>query len=239
MFENLQRTSEAAAGDWEVDSSDGIRRTKTVERVAEANLPTESGEFRVVAYRSIDSGEEFVVLARGSLRAEKPTLVRIHSQCLTGDVFGSTKCDCGQQLRAAMELIANENCGAIVYQQQEGRGIGIVNKIRAYALQDAGADTIEANERLGLAVDSRRYEQCAEILRDLGLQRVRLMSNNPEKIRALKDNGLEVVERVALAVEFHGDAARYLKTKRERMGHLINLPREFRELPKKCGGKAL
>ena len=128
-----------------------------------------------------------------------------------------------------MEFIAEENCGALVYQQQEGRGIGIINKIRAYALQDAGADTVEANERLGLAVDSRRYEQCAEILRDLGLQRIRLMSNNPEKIHALKNSGLEIVERVPIPIKFHRTLARYLKTKRERMGHLINLPEEFYE----------
>jgi len=199
---------------------------RTVERVAEARLPTELGEFRLIGYRSLCSDEEFIVLARGRLRADKPTLARIHSQCLTGDVFASTKCDCGQQLKAAMKLIADEDCGAIVYQQQEGRGIGIINKIRAYALQDAGADTIEANERLGLEVDLRRYEQCAEILRDLGLRRVRLISNNPEKIRAMKSSGLEVVERVPLSVKFHRSLARYLKTKRARMGHLINLPEE-------------
>lgn len=172
------------------------RETKTVQRVAEARLPTELGEFRIIGFRSLASGEEFVVLTRGALRADFPTLVRVHSQCLTGDVFGSTKCDCGQQLQAALKLIADEDCGAIVYQQQEGRGIGIINKIRAYALQDAGADTIEANEQLGLEVDLRRYDECAEILRDLGLRRVRLMSNNPDKIRALKNSGLEVVERV-------------------------------------------
>jgi 3,4-dihydroxy 2-butanone 4-phosphate synthase/GTP cyclohydrolase II len=126
-----------------------------------------------------------------------------------------------------MKLIAAEDCGAIVYQQQEGRGIGIINKIRAYALQDAGADTIEANERLGLAVDSRRYEQCAEILRDLGLWRIRLMSNNPEKIRALESGGLEVVERVPLAIKHHQTLTDYLKTKRDLMGHLINLPEKF------------
>lgn len=123
-----------------------------------------------------------------------------------------------------MEMIADENCGAIVYQQQEGRGIGIINKIRAYALQDAGADTIEANERLGLAVDSRRYDECAAILLDLGLRRVRLMSNNPEKIRALENCGLEIVERVWLPVELHSDLRRYLRTKREKMGHLIAMP---------------
>jgi 3,4-dihydroxy 2-butanone 4-phosphate synthase/GTP cyclohydrolase II len=199
---------------------------KTVERAAEANLPTKFGDFRIVGYRSLVSNEEFVVLARGVFDSEAPALVRIHSQCLTGDVFGSIKCDCGQQLEAAMRLIADENCGAIVYQQQEGRGIGIINKIRAYALQDAGADTIEANERLGLDVDLRRYEQCAEILVDLGLTKVRLMSNNPEKIRALRNSGLEITERVPLSIEYHRNLTGYLKTKRDSMGHLINLPPE-------------
>jgi len=186
---------------------------KTIERAAEAKLPTKFGEFRIIGYRSLVSDEEFVVLTRGIFKSESPALIRIHSQCLTGDVFGSIKCDCGQQLEAAMKLIAEEGCGAIVYQQQEGRGIGIINKIRAYALQDKGADTIEANEWLGLDVDLRRYEQCAEILLDLGLNCVRLMTNNPEKLRALKNNGLEVVERVPLLIEYHQNLTRYLKTK--------------------------
>ena len=195
----------------------------TVRRVAEARLPTEFGEFRLIGYRSLTSAEEFVALAKGELRPERPTLVRIHSQCLTGDVFGSTKCDCGRQLRAAVRLVAAEGRGAVLYQQQEGRGIGIINKIRAYALQDGGADTVEANERLGLEVDLRRYGQCAEILAELGLGRVRVMSNNPAKLRALAAHGLEVVERVRLEVEPHDGFANYLKTKQERMGHLINV----------------
>jgi 3,4-dihydroxy 2-butanone 4-phosphate synthase / GTP cyclohydrolase II len=163
------------------------------------------------------------VLARGEMLGPRPILVRIHSQCLTGDVFGSVKCDCGQQLRAAMEMIARERRGVIVYQQQEGRGIGIINKIRAYALQDEGADTVEANERLGFAVDMRCYEQCAEILSDLGLIQVRLMSNNPEKVRALEEMGLSVVERVSLAIPATDDARGYLRTKKEKMGHLLDL----------------
>ena len=200
----------------------GLTNPSTVECVAEARLPTDFGEFRVAGYRSRYSDEEFVALARGELRGDCPTLVRIHSQCLTGDVFGSTKCDCGRQLRAAMELIEAEGRGAVVYQLQEGRGIGIINKIRAYALQDEGADTVEANERLGLAVDLRRYEQCAEILLDLGLRRVRVMSDNPAKLDAFGRAGMEVVERVALEVEPHEGFAQYLKTKKERMGHLIH-----------------
>ena len=201
--------------------------TGTVKRAAEARLPTEYGEFRIIGYRSRVSDEEFVVLARGELDASRSTLVRIHSQCLTGDVFGSTKCDCGQQLNSALKLIADEGRGVIVYQQQEGRGIGIINKIRAYALQDEGADTIEANRQLGLSDDAREYGQCAEILSDLGLRRIRLISNNPEKIEAMKQHGLEVDSLVPLPIKFHRTLRRYLRTKRERMGHLINLPEEL------------
>lgn len=193
----------------------------SVERVAEARLPTEAGEFKIAGYRSRTSDEEFVVLYKGELRPEIPTLVRIHSQCLTGDVFGSTKCDCGRQLKRAMEMIEREGRGAIVYQQQEGRGIGILNKIRAYALQDDGADTVEANERLGLAVDSREYRQCAEVLFDLGLCQVRVLSNNPLKLRALEEAGLEVVERVSIEVEPPESAEYYMRTKKEKMGHLL------------------
>jgi GTP cyclohydrolase II len=195
----------------------------TVERVAEARLPTETGEFRILGFRSLVSTEEFVVLLKGEPRADRPSLVRIHSQCLTGDVFGSVKCDCGRQLNAAMKLIEEQGHGAIVYQQQEGRGIGIINKIRAYALQDEGADTIEANERLGFAADMRRYEQCAEILLELGLRAVRVMSDNPAKIQTLRQAGLEVVERVPLAVEPHDHFVGYLKTKKEKMGHLVSV----------------
>ena len=201
----------------------GCASLSTVGRVAEASLPTEFGDFQIVGYRSLTSDEEFVALVRGVPRPYHTALVRIHSQCMTGDVFGSTRCDCGRQLHEAMRLIAAEGRGAIVYQQQEGRGIGIINKIRAYALQDEGADTVEANERLGLDVDGRRYEQCAEILSDLGLWKVRVLSNNPAKIRALQESGLKVVERVALEVQPEEAAIRYLRTKKEKMGHLINV----------------
>src|SRR5690348_2856410 len=196
---------------------------QTVERVAEARLPTETGDFRIVGFRSLISPEEFVALVKGDLRADRPSLVRIHSQCLTGDVFGSVKCDCGRQLQAAMKLIEHEGHGAIVYQQQEGRGIGIINKIRAYALQDQGADTIEANERLGLAVDAREYCQCAEVLFDLGLCKVRVISNNPGKLQALEEAGLEIVERVAIEIAAPERATAYLRTKKEKMGHLLEL----------------
>jgi 3,4-dihydroxy 2-butanone 4-phosphate synthase/GTP cyclohydrolase II len=196
---------------------------RTVERVAEARLPTEAGEFRIIGFRSIISPEEFVVLVKGELRPDRPSPVRIHSQCMTGEVFGSLRCDCAGQLDAALRRVEREGHGAVVYQQQEGRGIGIINKIRAYALQDEGADTIEANERLGLGADLREYRQCAEILLDIGLRRVRVMSNNPAKVRALEQAGLEVVERVALEVTPTGAASRYLRTKKERMGHLLEL----------------
>lgn len=195
--------------------------TVSVEKVATAKLPTQYGEFCIAGYRSLNSSEEFVVLYKGEMRKDIPTLVRIHSQCLTGDVFGSIKCDCGPQLRKAIELIETEGCGAIVYQQQEGRGIGIINKIRAYALQDKGADTVEANEKLGFEIDARNYQQCAEILFDLGLCKVRVMSNNPDKIQALEKAGLTIVERVPIEVESQQPAAHYLRTKKEKLGHLL------------------
>ncbi len=194
----------------------------TVERVATARLPTNVGDFMIAGYRSTNSDEEFVVLYKGEMDGDVPTLVRIHSQCLTGDVFGSIKCDCGPQLHKTMEMIEAEGRGAIVYQQQEGRGIGIINKIRAYALQDEGADTVEANSRLGFAVDARVYQQCAEILFDLGLCKVRVISNNPDKLSALERAGLRIVERIPIEVESSEPAAHYLRTKKEKLGHLLN-----------------
>lgn len=195
----------------------------TVQKEAEAKLPTEYGPFRIVGFRSTTSDEEFVALVKGDIKPEEPTLVRIHSQCLTGDVFHSLKCDCGPQLQRAMELVQDEGKGIIVYQQQEGRGIGIVNKIRAYALQDEGADTIEANVRLGFGIDEREYGQCAEVIKQLGAHRLRLMSNNPDKVRALRDAGFEIVERVPLEIKPKQPAFRYLMTKKEKMGHLLQL----------------
>jgi 3,4-dihydroxy 2-butanone 4-phosphate synthase/GTP cyclohydrolase II len=199
--------------------------TGSVERVAVADLPTEWGDFQIAGYRSLISEEEYVVLFKGDMKRDVPTLVRIHSQCLTGDVFGSTKCDCGEQLHTTLQMIQQERRGAIVYQQQEGRGIGILNKIRAYALQDQGADTVEANVRLGLAVDLRDYRQCAEILFDLGLCKVKVISNNPLKLQALEEAGLEIVERVSIEVDSAENAAGYLRTKKEKMGHLLDLKR--------------
>jgi len=195
----------------------------TVQKEAEAKLPTEFGPFRIVGFRSTTSDEEFVALVKGDIQPEEPTLVRIHSQCLTGDVFHSLKCDCGPQLESAMKMVQAEGKGIIVYQQQEGRGIGIVNKIRAYALQDEGADTIEANLQLGFDIDQREYNQCAEVIKLLGARRLRLMSNNPDKVQALRNAGLEIVVRVPLEISAKQPAFKYLLTKKEKMGHLLQL----------------
>ncbi|MFZ4792645.1 MAG: GTP cyclohydrolase II [Blastocatellia bacterium] len=204
-------------------STDRATVGSTVVKEAEAKLPTEYGPFQIVGFRDTSNGEEFVALVKGDIDPEEPTLVRIHSQCLTGDAFNSLKCDCGPQLQRAMEMIQEEGKGIIVYQHQEGRGIGIINKIRAYALQDEGADTIEANLRLGFDVDQREYNQCAEVIRQLGARRVRLMSNNPEKLQALRHAGFDIVERVPLEIKTKEPAFRYLMTKKEKMGHLLML----------------
>lgn len=195
----------------------------SITKEAEASLPTEFGNFRIAGYRSVEGGEEFVAVFRGDLSNGEPAAVRIHSQCLTGDVFHSVKCDCGPQLELAMQTIASEGRGAVVYQQQEGRGIGIINKIRAYALQDEGADTIEANLMLGLGVDLRQYSQCVEILRGLGLTKVRAMTNNPDKIQAMRDGGLEIIERLPIEFEPSEQTRKYLSVKKFQMGHFLDL----------------
>jgi len=216
------------------DDRNQERQCSGVERLAEANLPTEFGLFRIIGFKSLATGEEFPVLVKGELDADTPALVRIHSQCLTGDVFHSLKCDCGRQLDQAMKLIQQEGRGVIVYQQQEGRGIGITNKIRAYELQDAGQDTVEANLSLGFDADLRQYECCVDILKQLGLRRIKLMSNNPEKIAAVEIAGIEIVERVSMEVKTHANSLGYMKTKKEKMGHLLeNLDTEDAALAQK------
>jgi 3,4-dihydroxy 2-butanone 4-phosphate synthase/GTP cyclohydrolase II len=204
-----------------------LRRAETVivERVAEAALPTRHGEWRVLAYRSTIDGAEHVALVLGDVEDRQDVLVRMHSECLTGDVFGSLRCDCGPQLDRAMARIARDGAGVVVYLRgHEGRGIGIVDKLRAYALQDGGADTVDANVQLGLPVDARDYGTGASILVDLGLTTLRLLTNNPAKRAALGGFGLSVTERVPLEIETNGRNAAYLTAKKRRMGHDLRLP---------------
>jgi 3,4-dihydroxy 2-butanone 4-phosphate synthase/GTP cyclohydrolase II len=203
------------------------RRTeKLVMRVGEAALPTTFGEFRCVAFQSLLDGVEHVAFVMGDpSNAPGGTLVRVHSECLTGDIFGSLRCDCGPQLHAAMRTIAEAGCGVVVYLRgHEGRGIGLGHKIRAYSLQDTGLDTVDANERLGLPVDSREYGVGAQILADVGVSRMRLITNNPAKYGGLEGFGLEIVERVPLPTTPTAQNLVYLQTKRDRMGHLLDLP---------------
>ena len=200
-----------------------LRHERLVERVAAPLLPTRFGDFRAFAYRSTVTDEEHVALVLGEIDPEEPVLVRVHSQCLTGDVLGSLRCDCGAQLETALERIAAEKQGVLLYLLQEGRGIGLVNKLRAYELQDHGADTVEANERLGLPVDQRDYGVGAQILRDLGVRRMRLMTNNPSKYVALGGYGLEIVERVPLEVPPTEHTRRYLEAKKVKLGHLLRM----------------
>ena len=197
------------------------RNEKLVRREAEAELPTRFGNFRLIAYEGTVDGSESVALIKGEPWKDKSALVRVHSQCLTGDVFGSLRCDCGEQLTKALQMICKEGSGVFLYIQQEGRGIGLVNKVRAYALQDRGRDTVEANEELGFPADLRDYGIGAQILADLGLHEIRLLTNNPKKIVGLKAYGLEVVERISIEIEPNSQNLRYLSTKRDKLGHLF------------------
>ncbi len=194
-----------------------------VRKVASPRLPSRWGELTIHAYRSDLTGEEHVALTLGDLKGTEPVLVRVHSQCLTGDIFGSTRCDCGLQLELALSRIQEAGRGVLIYLLQEGRGIGLLNKLKAYELQDAGHDTVEANERLGFRPDQRDYGVGAQILRDLGVERMRLMTNNPSKYVALSGYGLEIVERVQLEIPPSADSRDYLRTKREKLGHLLQL----------------
>jgi GTP cyclohydrolase II len=194
----------------------------SVHQVASADFPTRWGKFRIYGFRakSGDRAEEAVALVMGDVRLTPP-LVRVHSQCLTGDVFGSLRCDCRQQLEMSLAMIAEEGAGVLIYEQQEGRGIGLMAKLQAYELQDAGLDTVEANERLGFKADHREFAMPAEILRALGVTRVRLLSNNPDKVAALERGGIKVTERVPCEVSPSVHAEEYLKTKKEKLGHLF------------------
>ena len=195
----------------------------SVRRVAEASLPTLYGEFRIVAYENDLNPETHVAIVKGKPSPGTPTLVRVHSECLTGDVLGSLRCDCGGQIAAALCRIEQEGAGVVLYMRQEGRGIGLANKLKAYALQDSGLDTVEANHKLGFKADLRDYGIGAQILVDLGVRKMRLMTNNPTKIVGLEGYGLDVVERVPLELEACEYNAAYLKTKKDKMGHLLKL----------------
>lgn len=194
-----------------------------LERVAEAAFPCSYGDFRIVGFRGRANGHssEIVVLKAGDLSGDEAPLVRIHSQCLTGEVFHSLRCDCGQQLAIALKQIGEAGTGLLIYDPQEGRGIGLLNKLKAYELQDAGADTVEANEQLGFAADLRSYELAASVLHALGVTRVRLLSNNPAKVAGLEEGGIEVVERVPCEAPTSERTAGYLRTKKDKMGHIL------------------
>lgn len=198
-----------------------LMKEALVEEVASTVMPTHSGEFRSVAFKNLLDDQVHIALVKGEIKHEEPTLVRVHSQCLTGDVFGSYRCDCGEQLKKSMEMIEQEGTGVLLYLYQEGRGIGIVNKLKAYALQDHGKDTVQANEALGFKPDLRDYGIGAQILRKLGLGKIRIMTNNPRKIVGLEGYGLQLVERVPIEVQAKKDNLKYLRTKQEKMGHIF------------------
>lgn len=200
-----------------------IQKDKLVHKEADVKFPVKKGSFHLHVYRSLLDNKEHVALVKGKIDPEKPVLVRVHSECLTGDVFQSLRCDCHDQLHAAIEKIEAEGCGVLVYMRQEGRGIGLANKIRAYVLQDNGRDTVEANEELGFKADLRDYGIGAQILLDLGVRKMKLLTNNPKKIIGLKGYGLEIVERVPLEIVPNDKNKKYLMTKRDKLGHLILL----------------
>ncbi|SER44561.1 bifunctional 3,4-dihydroxy-2-butanone-4-phosphate synthase/GTP cyclohydrolase II [Salisediminibacterium halotolerans] len=198
------------------------RKDKLIQREIEIDLPVELGEFRAIGYSNVVDGKEHIALVKGEVGGEKPTLVRVHSECLTGDVFGSKRCDCGPQLEAAMAQIEENGSGVLLYMRQEGRGIGLLNKMKAYKLQEEGYDTVEANEKLGFAPDLRDYGIGAQILRDLGISKMRLLTNNPRKIKGLDGYDLEIVDRVMLQMPHSAQNEKYLRTKKEKLGHMLH-----------------
>ncbi len=203
------------------------QREKLVKKVVSTHLPTKYGKFDIHVYKSENDNKEHIALVKGDVHPDKPILVRVHSECLTGDVFGSMRCDCNDQLVAALKMVEKEGAGIILYMRQEGRGIGLSNKIRAYKLQDEGLDTVEANEKLGFRPDLRDYGIGAQILRDLGVRQMRLMTNNPKKVVGLHGYGLDIVERIPLEALPHEHNEKYLRTKRDKLGHLILLDQKL------------
>ena len=199
------------------------RHEKLVQKVAEARLPTKYGEFTTIAYKSIVDAAEHVALVKGDISGDEPVLVRVHSECLTGDVFGSLRCDCGEQIAMSLQSIAEEGRGVFLYMRQEGRGIGFHNKLRAYALQDQGMDTVEANIALGFAPDLRDYGIGAQILADLGLHNIRLLTNNPKKVIGLESYGLKIVETIPLIAPSNPYNTHYLETKQKKLGHILGI----------------
>lgn len=200
-----------------------MRHERLVERQVDVHLPTAHGDFQLIAYKQITTGEEHLALVKGEWAPDEPVLVRVHSSCVTGDIFGSCRCDCGPQLHRAMEVIDAAGKGVIVYMQQEGRGIGLLNKLKAYKLQEQGADTVEANVMLGFDMDARDYGVGAQILHDLGVRKMRLLTNNPRKRTGLIGYGLEIVENVPIEIPANPHNERYLRTKKEKLGHSLRL----------------